>query len=56
MNVDQPAVIANYNNGIVRVDLIDRELLDCRPGIHGKNGTGQWLYWSIVGGSICLHW
>ena len=56
MNVDQPAVIANYNNGIVRVDLIDRELLDCRPGIHGKNGIGQWFYWSIVGGSICLHW
>ena len=42
VNVDQPAVIAHYNNGMGGVDLMDRALSDYRPSIHGK----KW-YWLL---------
>ena len=36
MNVDQPAIIAHYNNGMGGADLMDRALLDYRPSTHRK--------------------
>ena len=36
VNVNQPAVIAHYNNVMGRVDLMGRALSDYRPSIHGK--------------------
>ena len=43
VNVDQPAVIVPYNNGMDGVDLMDRGLLDCRLVYTGKNSIGPML-------------
>ena len=43
VNVDQPAVIAHYNDGMGGVDFMDGALSDYRPSIHGK----KW-YWPLV--------
>ena len=42
-NIQQPAVIAAYNQGMGGVDLLDRALSNLRPVIHGK----KW-YWPLV--------
>ena len=44
INVNQPAVIAAYNQGMGGVDLVDRALSNLRPLIRGK----KWYWPSLI--------